>query len=263
MSALAPRRDPSLRTPLVWSALLHALIGAAFLLSRSGAPVVQPPTYRVTLIAAPAAPRQIGVVRQTPPAPTPAAAPEPVAAPPVSRAMPEPERMKAPPSKAAPVPAPKVATPNAATAKTAKAATAKAASEKSTTTKPAAKPADVAPAAGGGPTGGRGADVANVRTEGTDFPYPVYLQNVVRQIALQFRPPPNSALRAEVTFLIRRDGSISGLRLVSRSGSFSFDQDAMGAVEAAARANGFGPLPQGFTDDVLPVIFSFDPRLIR
>jgi outer membrane biosynthesis protein TonB len=91
----------------------------------------------------------------------------------------------------------------------------------------------------------------------------VYLQNVVRQIALQFRPPPNSALRAEVTFLIRRDGSISGLRLVSRSGSFSFDQDAMGAVEAAARTNAFGPLPQGFTDDVLPVIFSFDPRLIR
>jgi hypothetical protein len=37
----------------------------------------------------------------------------------------------------------------------------------------------------------------------------------------------------------------------------------MGAVEAAARANAFGPLPQGFTDDVLPVIFSFDPRLIR
>jgi hypothetical protein len=35
----------------------------------------------------------------------------------------------------------------------------------------------------------------------------------------------------------------------------------MGAVEAASHS--FGPLPQGFTDDVLPVIFSFDPRLIR
>jgi len=33
------------------------------------------------------------------------------------------------------------------------------------------------------------------------------------------------------------------------------------AVEAAARS--FGPLPAGFSDDVLPVIFSFDPRLIR
>lgn len=150
--------------------------------------------------------------------------------------------MKAPPTKARPVRTPKVATPNAGTA----------------TPKPAP-----APRAGGGPQGGRGADVANVRTEGIEFPFPVYLQNVVRQIALQFRPSPNSAYRAEVSFLIRRDGTVSGLRLVSRSGSFSFDQDAMGAVEAAARANAFGPLPQGFTDDVLPVIFSFDPRLIR
>ena len=153
--------------------------------------------------------------------------------------------MKAPP-KAKPARAPKVATPNA----TAAPAT-------------AAKPAP-APRAGGGPTGGRGADVANVRTEGIEFPYPVYLQNVVRQIALQFKPirraarctrrsPSSSAATAR----------ISGLKLVTRSGNFSFDQDAMGAVEAAARANAFGPLPQGFTDDVLPVIFSFDPRLIR
>jgi hypothetical protein len=37
----------------------------------------------------------------------------------------------------------------------------------------------------------------------------------------------------------------------------------MGAVDAAAQARAFGPLPQGFSDDVLPVIFSFDPRLIR
>jgi len=152
--------------------------------------------------------------------------------------------MKAP-SKAKPVRVPKVATPNASAA----------------ATKPAK--AEPSPRAGGGPTGGRGADVANVRTEGIEFPYPVYLQNVVRQIALQFRPSGNGALRAEVAFLIRRDGTISGLKLVSRSGNFSFDQDAMGAVEAAARANAFGPLPQGFTDDVLPVIFSFDPRLIR
>jgi len=156
--------------------------------------------------------------------------------------------MKAPPTKAKPVRAPKVATPNAGAP--AKAATA----AKSTKPEPTSR-------AGGGPTGGRGADVANVRTEGIEFPYPVYLQNVVRQIGLQFRPAGGSALRAEVAFLIRRDGSISGLKLVTRSGNFSFDQDAMGAVEAASRS--FGPLPQGFTDDVLPVIFSFDPQLIR
>jgi len=242
VTALARRHDLSLRAPLVWSALLHGLVVAAFLVGRARDPVATPPTYRVTLIAAPAAPRQVGVVRETPAAPAPATTP--VTPPPLARATPEPERMKAPPTKARPARSAKTATPNAAPA--------------------AAKPTPAPTAsAGGGPTGGRGADVANVRTEGIEFPYPVYLQNVVRQIALQFRPPSNSALRAEVSFLIRRDGSVSGLRLVTRSGSFSFDQDAMGAVEAASRANAFGPLPQGFTDDVLPVIFSFDPRLIR
>jgi len=260
VTTLAARRDPSLRTPLVWSALLHLLVVAGFLANRSRAPVAVPPTYRVTLIAAPAAPRQVGVVRETPPEPAPAPIPAPpTATPPLSREIPEPERMKAP-TEAPPVKAPRIATPNAATTKPA-AATPKSATAPKSSTAPTST--TTGPVAGGGPTGGRGADVANVRTEGIEFPYPVYLQNVVRQIALQFRPPPNSALRAEVTFLIRRDGSISGLRLVSRSRSFSFDQDAMGAVEAAARSNAFGPLPQGFTDDVLPVIFSFDPRLIR
>jgi protein TonB len=231
------RGDLSLRTPLVVSALLHLLVVAGFVVSRARSPAAMPPTYRVELIAAPPGPRQVGVVRESPPEPVPA----PPAPTPLSRATPEPERMKAP-TKAPPARAPKVATPNAGAAPT---------------------KAAPAPRAGGGPEGGRGADVANVRTEGTEFPYPVYLQNVVRQIALQFKPSGNGALRAEVAFLIRRDGSISGLKLVTRSGAFSFDQDAMGAVEAAARANAFGPLPQGFTDDVLPVIFSFDPRLIR
>ncbi len=103
--------------------------------------------------------------------------------------------------------------------------------------------------------------MANVKTEGIDFPYPVYLNNVVRQIALQFKPSARGALTAEVAFMIRRDGSIAGLRITKRSSVFSFDQDALAAVEVASRA--FGPLPQGFSDDVLPVIFSFDPRLIR
>jgi periplasmic protein TonB len=252
VSAVASRGELSLRAPFVISGLLHLLVVAAFLVSRARTPVATPPTYRVSLIAAPPGPRQIGVVRETPPAAKPA---PPTSAPtPVSRATPVPERMKAP-TKAPAVKAPKLATPNAGkpTAKSAPAAKAGA---------PAAK-AEPAPQAGGGPVGGRGADVANVRTEGIEFPYPVYLQNVVRQIALQFKPSGGGALRAEVAFLIRRDGSISGLKLVTRSGAFSFDQDAMGAVEAAARANAFGPLPQGFTDDVLPVIFSFDPRLIR
>jgi protein TonB len=115
--------------------------------------------------------------------------------------------------------------------------------------------------AAGGQEGGKGTDVANIRTEGIVFPFPGYLENIVRQIALRFRPPRGSALKAEVSFFIRRDGSISPIRFLQRSGSFTFDLEAQGAVEAAAQ--NFGPLPAGWSDDVLPVTFSFDPRLIR
>ena len=41
-----------------------------------------------------------------------------------------------------------------------------------------------APKAGGGETGGKGTDVANVSTAGKDFPYPAYLQNIINQIAI-------------------------------------------------------------------------------
>jgi protein TonB len=158
--------------------------------------------------------------------------------------------MRAPPAKAKPVKAPKAATPNAVAGAV-----------------PAGPRAPGAPAAvpvaGGGPTGGRGADVATVQVDGIAFPYPGYLENVVRQIALRFKPPAGRPLQAVVAFLIRRDGSVTGITLTRRSGVYSFDTEAMGAVDAAAQARAFQPLPQGFSDDVLPVIFSFDPRLIR
>jgi protein TonB len=101
-----------------------------------------------------------------------------------------------------------------------------------------------------------------VHTEGIEFPFPGYLNNIVRQIALNFKPSDtNSALRAEVMFLIYRNGSVKITRFVTRSGSYAFDLEAQGAIESAA-AN-FGPLPDGFRDDVLPVVFSFDPRFLR
>jgi hypothetical protein len=104
--------------------------------------------------------------------------------------------------------------------------------------------------------------VANVHTEGVDFPYPWYLENIVRQVALNFSPDnPSSNLRAEVTFLIKRDGTVIGFRFIQRSSNYAFDLEAQGAIEKAETS--FGPLPQGFPDDVLPVVFSFDPRLIH
>jgi protein TonB len=192
-----------------------------------------PPIYQVDLIAAaPGAPSP-GVVTPTPTPP-----PEPATKSPPRPKSEEivPVKTKTPPSRT-----PRLATPSV--------------SEKRV---PRTAPA---PTAAGGEEGGRGTDVANIRTEGIEFPYPGYLTNIVRQIALGFRPPRGSPLKAEVAFLIQRDGTVTGFRFLQRSGSFTFDLEAQGAVEAAAAR--FGPLPAGYREDVLPVIFSFDPRLIR
>lgn len=230
-----------LGAPLGASLVLHLGVIALLVLIRPSAPAALPPMYRVNIVAAPPGPRAAGVVRpQSAPTPPPEqAAPPPKRAETIEKAMPLPDQT--PPkrkqtSQATPTPAPP---------------------------KEAPKPAEKAATAGGGPTGGRGTDVATVRTEGVDFPFPGYLENIVRQIALRFKPPGNSVASAEVMFLVHRDGSVSNFRFLTRSGNFAFDLEAQGALDQAAQVKAFGPLPSGFSDDVLPVIFSFDPRVLR
>jgi protein TonB len=212
-------------------------------------PVALPPMYRVEIIAAPAGERAIGEVKSEP-----VAAAKPVTQPPASQST----VAKLPLPAAKPVPKPPVrATPSEATPKPAAKAGAPDA-------KAVPQPRTEAPKAGGGPVGDKGTDVATVRSDGIEFPFPGYLNNIVRQIALNFKPRnPAARLKAEVRFLIHRDGSVSDLTFVRRSGNFSFDLEAQGAVEAASSARAFGPLPPGFSDDALPVVFSFDPAFLK
>ena len=228
-------RETRLTGPLMASALVHAAILSALFIVRDREPsMTLPPIYRVNIVAAPAGPRAIGEVTPAPATPAQTAPPRPAAEQPVQQ-MPSPDR--------APVRAPRRVTPAPAQA---------------------ARPRTPAARAGGGPIGGRGTDVATVQTEGIEFPFPGYLNNIVRQIALRFQPPdPDSRLKAEIMFLIHRNGSVSNVRFITRSGSYTFDLEAQGAVEAAAAARAFGPLPDGFSDDVLPVVFSFDPQVLR
>jgi periplasmic protein TonB len=245
VTLLPPRAKTRLAAPVAASAAVHALVAAGFLLLGRTAPPPMPPVYRVNLVAAPPGERAAGVVRPAeaaPPATKAPAPPRPVTSTP--DAAPAPAKPKRPPPRRAPA----QATPTPEPAKP--------------TTR--AEPETKAPAAGGGAVGGRGADVATVRTEGIEFPFPGYLQNIVRQIAVRFKHDPGwGSRRAEVVFLIHRDGSVSGFTFRVPSGSYAFDVEARGAIESAAQAGAFGPLPRGFPDDVLPVIFSFDPRLIR
>ena len=222
--------------PVTLAALVHGSLAILAVLSSGAGRGALPPVYRVELIAAPAGERAIGAVNQAPPARTTPAEPP-------KRAESRPKDViaikKAPPTRKA--------------------------AEKATPTPDArsAKAEVPAPKAGGGPEGGKGADVASIKTEGAEFPDPAYLNNIVRQIALNFRPRNPGALHAEVVFLIRRDGSVPMINFRQRSGSYAFDLEAKGAIESAANAKAFGPLPTSWADDALTVIFTFDPKLIR
>jgi periplasmic protein TonB len=236
--SVAARRPPQgIGGAFALSILLHAAVVLPFVFLKAAPEPSLPPMYRVDLVAAPPGPRAMGVVRETPPAVEPTATKAP-------------SKAEAPdPVKAAPIKAPtKAARPQTrATTNITKSA------ERVDPSK--------APTAGGGETGGAGTDVATVRTEGIEFPFPGYLRNIVQQVALNFSPRNPGGLKAEVFFFIRRDGTVTGFRFVTPSGNFAFDLEAQGAVEAAAR--NFGPLPAGFSDDILPVTFSFDPARLR
>ena len=111
-----------------------------------------------------------------------------------------------------------------------------------------------------GETPGTGTDVATIKTPGLQFPFPEYLRNIVTQVYRNWdRESARQNSFAEISFLILRDGSVRDIHFVTRSGSFSFDLGAQGAIEAAGNAGGFGPLPDGWDADVLPVSFYFKP----
>jgi len=208
--------------------LIHGAAVVALVSSRAGPAVFAPPVYKVELVAAPA------------PDPNARKAPEviqrPAAAPPVisKKALPSPVKAKTPP------PAPKDAKREPAPRTTATDAPA-----------PGVKPST-------------GTDVATVKTAGVEFPYPEYLRNVVAQVYRRWqRPTENISRRAEVLFFVHRDGTVSGIQFVRRSGDFAFDLEAQGAIESAANQGAFGRLPEGYQSDLLPVSFFFDPETVR
>jgi outer membrane biosynthesis protein TonB len=202
-------------------------------------PVIGPPVYAVELVAAP----MPSSARRAAPE---AIAPPPQPAPPVEAPAPAPlkptkaEALK-PKAKAEPTPA------------------------RDKTIRPTDKPVEKAPPTKSetkplpGETPGTGTDVANIKIPGIEFPYPEYLRNIMNEVLRRWNAP-NNRLRAEVAFLILKDGSVRDIRFLQRSGNFSFDLEAQGAIEAAGNGKAFGPLPDGWDANVLPVTFVFEPR---
>ncbi len=204
---------------------VHGLVIVSLFSTPSGRTRL-PPTYRVRLIAAPAAdmesrkaPEAFERPAEEKPAPIPAA-----------------KRPQSTVSRATPPPTQDQTRREAAPRTTS-----------STTPLPGEKPST-------------GNDVATVSTEGVAFPFPEYLQNMMSQVLRLWPPEQKSALEAEVSFLIHRDGSVTDLQFTRRSGSFAFDLEAQGVIEEAGNRRLFGALPDGWKPDVLYVRFYFAPR---
>ncbi|MGH7629674.1 MAG: TonB C-terminal domain-containing protein [Gemmatimonadales bacterium] len=213
-------------TTLVHGALAGALLAAA---ASMASPKSLPPAYAVELVAAPRPDPQI---RRAPPEalPTPPEEkPAPIKPPPKVKPVPKPPEPRTPPR-----PEPETREP------------------------PAKTRAPVEPLPGETPS--TGTDVANVKTPGLAFPYPEYLRNIVSQIYRRWDRGGRQSRRAEFTFLILRDGTVREIKTFRSSGNFAFDLEAQGAIEAAANAQAFGPLPEGYPSDVLPITFYFAPR---
>jgi outer membrane biosynthesis protein TonB len=238
MSAVhAPRLAGGFAASVVFHA---AVVGALELLLQRSAPAPAPPIYSVHILAAPPGERIAGIVH------APATVPpnQLLARVPVrTRELPVPSTRR---RVTKPNPVPTLVTPAPRTKA------------------PPAAAVAAPPAAAGGPTGGKGADVANIDTPGIEFDFPPYTNNIVSQLVRRFGPMQGS-LSATVRFVIRRDGSVDleSIKIVEPSGNYPFDQRAEGAVESAANARAFGPLPSAFREDILLVRFRFSPSAIR
>lgn len=157
---------------------------------------------------------------------------------------PQPEEQKAPvveekprPKPAEPQPRPRAETP-------------KEAAEEARPATSTEKPAEETPRESG--------EGINVRMEGLRRDFPQYYANIITQINRCLRWRGAGSWATTVYFVIHRDGTVTDMDVVKRSGNATFDVEAMGAVECAGKGR-FGPLPAELPWEILPVQFEFRP----
>ena len=224
---MTPRAENGGRIGLVGTLVVHGVALVLLLSSVAGARRA-PPTYRVRLVAAPAPGQEErrapeAVPREAEPLTPPAPTKRPPPKSTVSRAAPPPA-----PDANRREPAPRTSSQN--------------------------QPLP-------GETPSTGNDPMTVSLGGTAFPFPEYINNMYSQVARRWqRPPQNTPLEAEVSFFVHRDGSVTDLQFIRRSGNFGFDLEAQGAIEEAGKFKAFGTLPDGWPADVLFVRFYFSGR---
>lgn len=226
MSSSAATQPAANRAGMVGSAAMHLILALGLLLVARGASDPPPVVYSVRLLAAP---RPANAPRRAAQEALPVAAPE--VAPPEDAVVPPKPREDPPPTSTDP--------PR---------------DEKQLPTR-----SEVEPLPGEAPS--TGGDELTFRQEGLQFQYPEYLERVITEIRRRWGSPSGaSRLTATVDFTIERDGSVTGIRLAKSSGDFTFNTEALGAIERAGREGAFGALPGGFNGESLPIAFTFKPE---
>jgi outer membrane biosynthesis protein TonB len=218
------KRGPGAR-PVLASVVFHVgVLVPMFVFTRAPEPVLFD-TIRINLVSMPT---PVEATQPAPPPPEPEPepvveepAPEPVAEPP----RPEPQPRRPEPQRTEPPP-PRPTPPPQRT-----------------------PPAEPTP----------GAEGVNIQTEGIQFPFPEYLNNVVIQLHRYFRWTEPGNPRGTIYFEILPDGSVRNIRMVRPSGNLRFDFALQGAVETAGNRGAFGPLPDAFAGASLPVQLEVEP----
>jgi outer membrane biosynthesis protein TonB len=242
------------RRAFLVSAFIHVgLIVAIWAITSRGEQLPPMRVYAVNIISPP--PQEFGEPRPAVPQPEvepePEEEPEQELEPPTDEPEPEPEPAPTPPPTPTPAaqPPPRQEPP------------------RPPPPPPPPAPPRQAPAQEPTPSTGRQPDPAsaggeniNMQLRGVECPTPDYCNNIIRQINRYFRSPGSGAAgNADIYFQINRDGSIADLRLVSSTGGAGFRLAVLEAVEQAGINRAFGPLPQAYGRDQLPVSFFFRP----
>ena len=102
------------------------------------------------------------------------------------------------------------------------------------------------------PVGGTGV----TGLEGGDFPYPLYVQQMIRLIGSHWTRPAgaNDLTTATVYFMINTDGTVHDVKLEMPSGNTSYD---LAAQRAVLEAGTLPPLPFGYSGRYLGVHLKF------
>ncbi|HLJ75167.1 MAG TPA: TonB family protein [Thermoanaerobaculia bacterium] len=115
---------------------------------------------------------------------------------------------------------------------------------------PAPAPPAAAPAAQEVPVGGSGVSALD-----TDFPYPLYIEQMKRLIGSHWaRPASNDQATATIHFVVERDGTVRDANTELPSGNGSYDRAALRAV---LESSPLPPLPFAYNGTYLGVHLKF------